>query len=110
MTAPDALSADIAEAKADVDDAPTYEPVTFRGVTYGIQRKPSTLLLSELARTQSGDPEALGVFAEFFESTLGGSYRAFKKAVFLSDVDVEMDELYDVLGQIVEHTLNRPTQ
>lgn len=108
----DALSADIAEAKAEqAEQAPTYAPLVFRGVEYPIRRKPSTLLLAELARTQSGDPEALGVFAEFFESCLGKeTYRAFKKAVFHADDEVEQDELFAGLNDIIEKTLGRPTE
>lgn len=103
------MTADIEAAKAG-DDAPVYEPVEFRGVKYAVQRKPNTLLLSELARTTSGDPEALAVFAMFFESTLGSSYPAFRKAVFTADDEVDQDELFEVLQKIMEHTLNRPTE
>lgn len=104
------MTADIEAAKSG-DEAPVYAPVEFRGVKYPIRRKPSTLLLSELARTTSGDPEALAVFAEFFESTLGReTYRMFKKAVYNADDEVEQDELFEVLQKVMENTLHRPTE
>lgn len=101
------MTADIEAAK---EEAPVYEPVEFRGVKYAVKRRPNTLLLSELARTQTGDPEALGVFAMFFESTLGEAYPAFRKAVFTAEDEVEQAELFEVLQQIMEHTLARPTE
>ena len=104
----DAMTADIQAAKTST---PAYPPVTFRGVEYAITRKPSTLLLSELARTTSGDPEALAVFAEFFESTLGKeTYRAFKRHVFNAEEEVGQDELFEVLQAIMENSLARPTE
>lgn len=105
----DALKADLGEAKAD--QAPAYAPLVFRGVEYAIERKPNTLLLAELARTQSGDPEALGVLADFFESCLGKeTYREFKRAVFYAEDEVKQDELFEGLNEIIEATLGRPTE
>jgi len=86
-----------------------YGAVEFDGVEYPILRKPNSLLLSELARTSSGDPEAMGVFAEFFEATLGDvTYRAFKKAAYRSGAEDE--DLMAVLQTILEKTLGRPTE
>ncbi len=93
-----------ADAQTEVEDAP-YGVIELDGVKYGIVRKPNTLLLSELARTGSGDPEALGVFAEFFEVTLGDNYRAFKKAMYRQEDEV----LQAKLQEVVEKTLGRPT-
>lgn len=75
-------------------DAPTFDAF---GETFTVHRKPPTLLLSELARTGSGDPNAVGVIAEFFEFVLtqrtapedGGEpvfdaaeYRRFKRTAY----------------------------
>lgn len=101
------MIADIAEETGETDAG--YGVITFRDVDYPILRKPSSLLLAELARTQSGDPEALGTLADFFESTLGkDTYRAFKRNVFATEV--EQAELLGYLNEIVEKTLGRPTE
>lgn len=73
-TAVKAIDSDIAEAKDK-----GFGTVTFEGVAYKIERKPNTLLISELARTGSGDPEAMAVLAEFFEVTLGSEYPASRR-------------------------------
>ncbi len=77
--------------------------------SFEIVSKPDALLLSELARTGTGDPEAFGVIAEFFQFTLGDEgYRAFKKAArALSYTDEQiMGCLQDVLAQ----AMGRPTE
>lgn len=102
-------TAAIEEKAAEEGTEPVYGSVTFDGVDYPISRKPNTLLLSELARTGSGDPETLGVLAEFFEATLGPeTYRAFKRHTYRYDGD-EADILA-VVGQVMEKTLGRPTE
>ncbi len=94
-------------AQAEAKGTPDYGTVTFDGVDYTIVRKPNTLLISELARTGSGDPEALAVFADFFQVTLGDGYQAFKKAIYRSD---DADEaMQGLLQEILEKTLGRPT-
>ncbi|WP_394620951.1 hypothetical protein JNUCC0626_18210 [Lentzea sp. JNUCC 0626] len=103
-------------AKSAVDSAIAekkdkgFGSVAFDGVEYSIERKPSTLLVSELARTGSGDPEAMGVFADFFECTLGSNYPAFKKAVYRSDSDDVEADLQKALQDVLEKTLGRPTK
>ncbi len=95
-------------AQDEAKGTPDYGTVTFDGVDYAIVRKPNTLLISELARTGSGDPEALAVFADFFQVTLGDDgYRTFKKAVYRSDNADEV--MQDLLQEILEKTLGRPT-
>lgn len=106
----DPMDAEIAEAKAEAKGAtPDYGTIEFDGVEYAIEHKPNTLLLSELARTNSGEPEALAVYADFFETTLGPTqYRKFKRAVFRKD-DVE-EELGRLLREVLEKSLGRPTE
>lgn len=82
--------------------------ITFKGVEYAIERKPNTLLLSELARTGTGDPETMGVFAEFFDVTLGSNYPAFRKVIMRSDADETV--LFGLLQEVLEKSLARPTK
>ena len=106
----DALKAEQAETKAEkAEKVPGFGAITFQGTDYVIARKPNPLLISELARTGSGDPEALGVIAEFFQNVLA-DYPAFKKAVYTSETEVGQEELSDVLSQVMEKTLGRPTE
>lgn len=97
----------IETATADAKET-GYGSVTFDGVDYGIVRRPPMLLISELGRTSTGDPEAMGVIAEFFDVTLGDNYRAFKRAVYRSE---NPDEAMNTAMQnILEQTLGRPTE
>ncbi|MBP2323352.1 hypothetical protein JOF56_003737 [Kibdelosporangium banguiense] len=100
-----AIDSDIAEKKET-----GFGTVTFEGLEYTIERKPNTLLISELARTGSGDPEAMAVLAEFFEVTLGDGYTRFKKAVYRSPAADDDSVLFGVLQEIMEKTLGRPTE
>jgi hypothetical protein len=100
----DAMKAEQAEKKDT-----GYGSVTFQGTEFAIARKPNPLLISELAQMGSGDPEALGVIAEFFQNTLA-DYAAFKRAVYTSETEVGQEELSAVLSQVMEKTLGRPTQ
>jgi hypothetical protein len=114
----DPIKADIdaakAEKKADAEGAtPTFGTVTVnvqgKDEVFTIVAKPDALLLAELARTGSGDPEAFGVIAEFFEYTLGREgYRLFKKAVRAEGLSQE--QLMEKLQHILEVTLARPTE
>lgn len=103
-TPTDAMTAE----QAEVTDS-GYGTATFQGKPYTIARKPNPLLLSELGRVGSGDPEAMGVIAEFFENTLT-DYRAFKKAVYTSETEVGEEQLMEVLQEILEKTMGRPTE
>jgi hypothetical protein len=88
-----------------------FGSVTFEGEEFPIARKPNTLLISELARTGSGDPAAMAVLAEFFELTLGEEYGRFKRTVYRSDAAAEDETiLFAVLQDILEKTLARPTE
>src|SRR3954447_18004801 len=98
-TPTDALTAEQAEVKDT-----GYGTATFDGKPYKIARKPNPLLLSELGRVDSGEPAAMGVIAEFFENTLA-DYRAFKKAVYTSETEVDEQVLMVVLQEILEKTL-----
>lgn len=98
----DALVVDLAKAR--------MKPATFDffGQTWEVRRKPNTLLLSELARTDSGDVEAFGVVAEFLEYVLGDQYKAFKKLYYAAD---ETDEtMGEVIKTVLEASMGRPTQ
>lgn len=105
-TTPDALTA---SANAD---KPVLGTIDFAGESYSILRKPSTLLLAELARTDNGDPNAVAVIADFFEATLGrDAYSKFKRAVFFSDeAGDDIDVLMGLVGEVLEKTLGRPTE
>lgn len=104
----DTVKTATAEAKAAEEGTePEYGYVDFDGEKYPIARKPNAILISELARTGSGDPESMGVLAEFFEATLGDAYRDFKKHTYRFDGDDS--EILAVLGQVMEKTLGRPT-
>jgi hypothetical protein len=102
-------TAEIEAKAAEEGTDPGYGSITFDGVEYPISRKPNTILISELARTGSGDPESLGVLAEFFEATLGAdTYRSFKRHTYRFDGDDS--EILGVIGQVMEKTLGRPTE
>ncbi len=104
MSTPDAQTTEINEAKGK----PLGE-IKVKDLTLPILEKPDALLLAELARTGSGDPEAFGVIAEFFEYTLGkDGYRAFKKAVRAEKLDEE--GLMAHLQSIMEQAMGRPTE
>jgi hypothetical protein len=76
---------------------------------FDIIEKPDALLLAELARTGSEDPEAFGVIAEFFEFTLGkAAYARFKKTVRAARLDDEA--LMGKLQEVLEKTMGRPTE
>jgi len=96
--------------KAATADKPDFGTATFNGVEYKIAKMPNPLLLSELGRVGSGDPEAMGVIAEFFENTLT-DYRSFKKAVYTAPSELADEEaLMGVLQEILEKTMGRPTE
>lgn len=106
----DPLAASITEERAEQTGAPltTFE---FDGETYKVHRKPPTLLLAELARTNSGDPEAVGVLAEFFEVVMGkDEYRRFRSAFYAADVEDDDEVLSDLMAEVIEKTLGRPTE
>ena len=99
----DALKTDINAAKGNLGSIEVGDQ------KFTIIEKPDGLLLSELARTGSGDPEAFGVVSEFFEMTLGADdYRRFKKAVRAEKLDNE--GLMTKLSEILEQAMGRPTE
>ena len=102
---PDALDASVASVR------PVLATIDFAGKTFDVIRKPSTLLIAELARTGSGEPDAIGVLAEFFEVTLGKEgYHDFKRAFNEADLDNDNEVLMGLLSEVLEKTLGRPTQ
>lgn len=103
-TAPAAADAlDVAQAEAADTGFGTVE---VGDAEFVILRKPPMLLISEMARTGSGDPEAIGVIAEFFQTVLA-DYAGFKRALYATD---DPDEaMNDALKTVMEKTLGRPT-
>ncbi len=90
-----------------MSDARTFSAY---GDTFIILRTPPTLLISELARTNTGAPEAVGVIAEFFETVLGPvEYHRFKKASYAYDADSDADEA-EQLGQALAAALEAATE
>lgn len=105
VAAPDALDASIKSAR------PVLTTVVVGDEEFKVTRKPPTLLVAELARTDSGNPEAIGVLAEFFEVTMGKEeYNRFKRAFYAADFDEEAEELMSRLSKVLEDTLGRPTR
>lgn len=105
MTEAPALEAALADAKGTARTFDAFDE------TWTVVRKPSLLLLAELARTESGDPAALGVVADFFEVTLGkAAYQRFRKAFFTSDEAEDENLLGELLGKVIEVSVGRPTE
>jgi hypothetical protein len=100
-------------AQADVattdEGTSNYGSIEFDGVEYAIVHKPNTLMISEMSRIGSDDPEAIGIIAEFFEVTLGDNYKAFRKAAYRSPNGTD-ERLAQLLQEVVEKSLGRPTQ
>lgn len=89
-------------------EKPTFE---FAGETFTIDRKPNPLLMSELARTNSEDPESLGVLAEFFEHVLGpAEFRRFKKVFYAAPESDDEETIGDLLAAVIEAAFGRPTE
>ena len=92
-------------------DKPVLATFDFNGKTYDVVRKPSSLLLAELARVGSGDPEAIGVLAEFFEVTMGREgYQAFRRDFYAAEVEDDSEVLMALLSEVLEKALGRPTE
>jgi hypothetical protein len=89
---------------------PRYGYITFDGVQYGIERRPPSLLISELARVDAAEAESIGVFAEFFETVLGDNYKAFRKQMMRSEAGQDEEVLQALLADVLEKTLGRPTE
>jgi hypothetical protein len=85
---------------------PTFE---FAGEEWTIVKKPSMLMLAEFARTETSDnAAALGILADFFETSLGEQYPRFRKIIFSGEFDDE--EVLGLIAVIVEKTMGRPTE
>ncbi len=82
------------------------------GETFIVVRTPPTLLLSELARTGSGDPSAIGVLAEFFEVILGPvEYRRFKRLSYaVEDPEIEGDLFQEAFMEAMEAISRVPSE
>jgi hypothetical protein len=99
----------LAVEASDVSGKPgTFDAL---GRTWLIARKPSPLMLAEMARTEaSGGVEALSVVADFFQSMLGlEQYREFRWA-FEDAYDESEDFLGEVIAAALEGAFGRPTE
>ncbi len=96
----DALTAEINATKK------VLGKVEFADKSFDVVRKPSTLMIAELARTGSGDPEAIGVVAELLSHCFGEGYRDFKKVAY--EVEDDGESLFELIGQVIEVALGRP--
>lgn len=97
--------------------AATEEPLGFMdydGEQYPIVKRPNGLLLAELTRLDSDDPEAGGALVEFFQETLGREgYRKFKRAFYAQDfetTEASVEALALLMQSVVETTMGRPTK
>jgi hypothetical protein len=100
-----------AQAEQVETEESEFGTVKIGDAEFAIERKPNSLLLSELARTGDVDEDnvaAIGVFAEFFEVTLGSNYSRFKRAVYRSDNPDEV--MQEKLAEILAQTMGRPTE
>lgn len=96
-----ASDAAVSEAKG------AFASFEFRGETFTPVRKPSLLLLAEMADMDESDPQALGILVQFFKQTLGDGYAAFRKVAFESE---DEGEITGAVQSVVEVTLGRPTE
>lgn len=84
--------------------------VKFDGNEYPILKRVNTLQLSELARTEQGDPESFAILAEIFETSLGkATYRKLRKDIGASDIEDADEAIMESLQQIIEAQTGRPT-
>ena len=75
-----------------------------------IARKPSPLMLAEMANSPNKGPEGLAVFADFFRSLLGDvQYQEFRWA-FEDAYDESENFLGEVVAVALEGAFGRPTQ
>lgn len=107
---PDAFDA----AKAAAKESPVLGHITYADVEYPLIKRPNALLLAELSRLESDDPEAMGTLVDFFIETMGKStYKAFRKAFFaqeFGEVTESVENLALVVQDIVTVTMGRPTE
>lgn len=100
-------------AKAAVEDRPVVGTFEYDGETYEVVRRPNALLLAELTRLDSDDPEALGMLVEFFHCTIGkDAYKRLRTAFFAKEfdsVEASVEALALVVQDVVEASTGRPT-
>lgn len=82
---------------------------TALGREWTVVKKPPPLLLAEMARTQTGSPEAIGVVVDFFEVLLGKQqYQSEFRWAFFDAYQGNDELLGDVMGAALEAALGRP--
>ena len=98
----------LAVEASDVSGKPgTFDAL---GRTWLIVKKPSPLMLAEMARSESQGPEGLAVFADFFQVTLGKvQYQEFRWA-FEDAYDGTEAFLGEVIAAALEGAYGRPTE
>lgn len=75
-----------------------------------IVRKPSPLLLAEMARAETKGPEGLGIVADLFQTILGDvQYQEFRWA-FEDAYDESEEFLGEVIAAALEGAFGRPTE
>lgn len=76
-----------------------------------IVKRPPPLLLAEMARTQTGSPEAIGVVVDFFEVLLGKEqYQREFRWAFFDAYDGNDELLGDVIGAALGAAVGRPLE
>lgn len=95
-----------AQAPEDIDVLGTF---SYEGETFEVIRKPGPLLLAEMARTHSNDPDAMAVLADFFEVVLGrDAYRGkFRPLAYAAK---DPDSVYTAVGDAIQAAAGRPTE
>ena len=98
----------LAVEASDVSGKPgTFDAL---GRTWLIARKPSPLMLAEMARAEAKGPEGLAIVAALFQSMLGPvQYQEFRWA-FEDAYDGTEDFLGEVIAAALEGAFGRPTE
>ena len=114
-SAPTALAAVSPAYEADAADArgEGFGSITLgegeQAEHYEILHEPPMLMMSDMARVDSGSEAAAATLAELFEYTLGDeAYLKFKRQLYRERLG--NDELMRCMRQIIEKTLGRPTR
>jgi hypothetical protein len=100
--ADEALAQEVAEVAGELA---TFEAL---GQTWEIVSPPNPLLIAEFGATDTDDPAAIGLVADFFRQILGDGYPKFRRAFFAAWEPGDDELLGDVIGAALEGALGRP--